>query len=55
MAAANGSLANGRLKANGPIKKIEEIIYEEENIFLFIPNLIGMNMPQAAGMRLTHL
>lgn len=38
---ANEQLANGHLQLNGAIEKIEGKIYEEENIFLFLPNLIG--------------
>ena len=47
MARSNGVLKeNGQAVAlaNGTIeksKKTEEDIYEEENIFLFIPNIIG--------------
>ena len=38
--------ANGHAKANGTVeksKRTEEDIYEEENIFVFIPNIIGMD------------
>lgn len=37
-------LTNGHVKnkMNGALEKIESDIYEEENIFLFIPNIIGM-------------
>jgi hypothetical protein len=35
-------LANGHAELNGAVEKIEAQIYEEENIFLFIPNIIGM-------------
>lgn len=39
----NGSvLANGHAKLTQVVEQIEEEIYEEENIFLFIPNVIGM-------------
>ncbi|OAL36494.1 hypothetical protein AYO20_04110 [Fonsecaea nubica] len=43
---ANGYISgvNGHAKANGTVPmstKMEEDIYEEENIFLFIPNIIG--------------
>ncbi|KIW99399.1 uncharacterized protein Z518_11387 [Rhinocladiella mackenziei CBS 650.93] len=34
-------LANGHAKMNGALEKIEVEIYKEENIFLFIPNIIG--------------
>lgn len=34
-------LANGNAKLTQVVEKIEEDIYQEENIFLFIPNIIG--------------
>lgn len=34
-------LANGRPQMNGTVGKIDERIEREENIFLFIPNVIG--------------
>ncbi|EXJ91493.1 CDP-diacylglycerol-inositol 3-phosphatidyltransferase [Capronia epimyces CBS 606.96] len=34
-------LANGHAKVNAALEKIEAEIVEEENIFLFIPNIIG--------------
>lgn len=36
------ALPNGEAKVSGALEKLESDIYEEENIFLFIPNLIGM-------------
>jgi hypothetical protein len=39
---SNGhALANGNAKLTQVVEKIEEDIYQEENIFLFIPNIIG--------------
>jgi hypothetical protein len=40
---ANGGLANGHAKMNGAVKKIESETPKQENIFLFIPNIIGMS------------
>ena len=38
----NGHLtASGRPKMNGALEKMESEIQKEENIFLFVPNLIG--------------
>jgi hypothetical protein len=37
----NGVAANGHGHENGILEKVDSIIYEEENIFLFLPNLIG--------------
>lgn len=34
-------LPNGKPTLNQVVEKIEEDIYQEENIFLFIPNIIG--------------
>ncbi|KAK5050059.1 hypothetical protein LTR84_004179 [Exophiala bonariae] len=34
-------LPNGNAKLNQVVEKIEEDIYQEENIFLFLPNIIG--------------
>jgi len=35
-------LPNGKGKANQVVEKLEEEdVYQEENIFLFIPNIIG--------------
>ncbi|RVX72960.1 hypothetical protein B0A52_03313 [Exophiala mesophila] len=34
-------LANGHAKLNQVVQQIEEDIYQEENIFLFLPNVIG--------------
>ncbi|KAK5462672.1 phosphatidylinositol synthase 1 (CDP-alcohol phosphatidyltransferase1) [Exophiala xenobiotica] len=34
-------LPNGHTKMNGTLEKSESDIYEDENIFLFIPNIIG--------------
>lgn len=34
-------LANGHAAVNGAVEKMEAEIYEEENIFLFLPNIIG--------------
>jgi hypothetical protein len=34
-------LANGHAKLNGTIEKVEKEIYKQENIFIFIPNIIG--------------
>jgi hypothetical protein len=34
-------LANGHAKPNGTIARAEKQIYKQENIFVFIPNLIG--------------
>jgi len=34
-------LANGHAKLNGTIARAEKTIYKQENIFVFIPNLIG--------------
>jgi hypothetical protein len=34
-------LSNGHTKPNGTIAKVEKTIYKQENIFVFIPNLIG--------------
>jgi len=39
LAKANG---HAQKKMNGTVGLIESDIYEEENIFLFIPNIIGM-------------
>jgi hypothetical protein len=39
---ANGDiLTNGHAKLNGTIARVEKTIYKQENIFVFIPNLIG--------------
>ena len=39
---ANGdNLSNGHAKPNGTIAKVGKTIYKQENIFVFIPNLIG--------------
>ena len=35
------ALPNGHTKMNGTLEKSEADIYEDENIFLFIPNIIG--------------
>lgn len=41
---ANGqALANGAAKMNGVAAKVDEKIGETENIFLFIPNIIGQS------------
>jgi hypothetical protein len=34
-------LANGKAKMNGTVDKIDKSVEKEENIFLFIPNVIG--------------
>ena len=34
-------LTNGHAKLNGTIAKAEKTTYKQENIFVFIPNLIG--------------
>lgn len=34
-------LPNGNTKLNQVVEKIEEDIYQSENIFLFLPNIIG--------------
>jgi hypothetical protein len=34
-------LGNGTTKMNGSISKMDQRIEKEENIFLFIPNVIG--------------
>lgn len=34
-------LANGHTKLSQVVGEIEDEIYQEENIFLFLPNLIG--------------
>lgn len=34
-------LANGHAKLNGSIVKVEKEIYKQENIFIFVPNIIG--------------
>ena len=34
-------LANGHAKPNGTIARAEKQTYKQENIFVFIPNLIG--------------
>jgi hypothetical protein len=34
-------LANGHAKLNGTIEKVEKEVYKQENIFIFIPNIIG--------------
>ena len=39
-------LANGSAKSNGTIGKVKKGAYKQENIFLFIPNLIGTLQPQ---------
>lgn len=36
-------LANGHAKVDATLEKLEAEIVEEENIFLFIPNLIGVS------------
>lgn len=38
-------LANGHAKLNQAVQQIEEDIYQEENIFLFLPNVIGTLAP----------
>lgn len=39
----NGAvLANGHAKMNGAMEKMEAEVHQQENIFLFIPNIIGM-------------
>jgi hypothetical protein len=39
---ASGDIrANGHAKLNGTIEKVEKTTYKQENIFLFIPNIIG--------------
>jgi len=60
MARSNGVLkenghavvpVNGHAGPNGTIEKNgkpEEDIYEEENIFLFIPNIIGTDFPSTS-------
>lgn len=35
-------LVNGSAKMNGTLKKVESVMEPTENIFLFIPNLIGI-------------
>jgi hypothetical protein len=64
MARSNGTVkenghavapANGHARPNGTIettKKTEEDIYEEENIFLFIPNIIGAHLTSSPPTRL---
>jgi hypothetical protein len=37
------AMANGQATVNGMVTKLEEEIYQEENIFLFLPNIIGMS------------
>lgn len=34
-------LTNGHAKLNGTIARVEKTIYKQENIFVFVPNLIG--------------
>jgi len=38
---ALSAAANGHVKMNGGLEKTESEVYKEENIFLFVPNLIG--------------
>ena len=39
---SNGhALANGHAKMNGAIEQVEMKLQKQENIFLFIPNIIG--------------
>jgi hypothetical protein len=35
------TLPNGHAKLNGTIEKAEKEVYKQENIFIFIPNIIG--------------
>ena len=48
----NGHVANGQALANGhaifgeTLQKIESNMQEQENIFLFVPNLIGTDSPR---------
>ena len=40
-------MANGKPKMNGTVGKMDERIEKEENIFLFVPNVIGRSKPRA--------
>lgn len=43
--AVNGhALTNGQARLNGTIEKGEAAIYKQENIFIFIPNIIGKHI-----------
>jgi hypothetical protein len=44
-AASGEILANGYAKLNGTIKKVEKEMYKQENIFIFVPNIIGRSNP----------
>ena len=47
----NGNaLANGQAKMNGTVEKVHKQVYKQENIFLFIPNIIGRGDPGVQDM-----
>lgn len=46
----NGHVTRGRRLSEVVIQKIDEHMYREENIFLFLPNLIG-GWSKFPGMR----
>ena len=46
-----GPLANGAAKMNGIAHAVEKRAAKEENIFLFVPNLIGIEYSRVLGIR----
>jgi hypothetical protein len=44
-AASGEILANSHAKLNGTIEKVKNEIYKQENIFIFVPNIIGRSNP----------
>lgn len=44
------ALANGRAKLNGTVNKVDKAIYKQENIFVFIPNIIGEHSLHALAL-----
>jgi hypothetical protein len=45
LTASSEILANGHVKLNGTFEKAEKEIYQQENIFIFVPNIIGGSDP----------
>jgi|GraSoiStandDraft_32_1057276.scaffolds.fasta_scaffold1819883_1 hypothetical protein len=45
LTASSEMLANGHVKLNGTLKKAKRESYQPENIFMFVPNIIGGSDP----------
>jgi hypothetical protein len=47
-------MINGKPKTNGTVDKVGDSIEKKENIFLFIPNIIGQSRERSTTRQLTH-